>query len=179
MIEQILALVRESGQRSVVENPAVPNEHNDAVMQEASSSIFSGLQGLMQSGGPSALTTLFNGVQSGNSANPGLQQFSGNIAGNLAQKFGLSSGAAQSVVASLIPMVLGKMMNRGGTPGSGSGFNITDLLSSFAGGGGGTNAPGGSGNIIGNLSGMSAKVGLDRDGDGDTDLNDLMRLFGK
>jgi hypothetical protein len=179
MIEQILALVRESGQQSIVDNPAVPNEHNEAVMHEASSSIFGGLQGLMQSGGPSALTALFNGVQSGNAANPGVQQFSGQISENIAQKFGLSQGAAQSVVASLIPTVLGKMMhNNAASGGGGNGFNITDLLNSFGGGGGSTNAPGGGGGVLGNLSSMGSKIGLDRDGDGDTDLNDLMKLFG-
>lgn len=176
MLEQILALVRESGQQSVVENPAVPNQHNDAVMQEASSSIMNGLQGLMQSGGPSALTTLFGSIQKGDSANPGVQQFSGQISGNLAQKFGLDSGVAQSVVASLIPMVLGKMMNTSAASGGQGGFNITDLLGSFM--GGGSNAPGG-GSALGNLSSMGTKFGLDKDGDGDTDLSDLMRLFGK
>ncbi len=189
-----MELVRESGQQTVVENPAVPNEHNEAVMQEASSSIFSGLQNMMQTGGPGALKGLFEGVQSGDNNHPAVQQVANQFSGNLMQKFGLDSGAAKALAISLIPMVLGKLMNRSQNAPQGSGFSIGNILGSLMGGGGIGGALGGlmgggnqaqpqqanaGGGMLGSLSSMGAKMGLDKDGDGDTDLNDLMAMFRK
>src|SRR5687768_2028929 len=104
MLDQLMELVRESGQQTVVENPAVPNEQNEAVLQEASSSIYSGLQEQLQSGGPGALKTLFEGVESGDNNNPAVQQVANQFSGNIMEKFGLNSGAAKAIAISLIPM---------------------------------------------------------------------------
>jgi hypothetical protein len=184
MIDQLMDLVRESGQQTVVENPAVPNEQNEAVMQEASSSIFSGLQNVMQTGGPGALKNLFEGVESGDHSHPAVQQVASQTSNNLSEKFGLNSGAAKSIAASLIPVVLAKLMNRSRNADSSSGFSIGNILASLTGGTSQPGVPGGnqqqgSGDIMGNISRMGAKFGLDKDGDGDTDLNDLMRMFGR
>ena len=194
MFDQLMELVRESGQQAVVENPAVPNEHNEAVMQEASSSIFSGLQNMMQTGGPGALKGLFEGVQSGDNNHPAVQQVANQFSGNLMQKFGLNSSAAKAIALSLIPIVLGKLMHRSQNAPQGSGFSIGNILGSLMGGGGIGGALGGlmgggqqaqprqapaqSGGLMGNLSSMGVKLGFDKDGDGDTDLNDLMAMFG-
>lgn len=198
MFDQLMELVRESGQQTVVENPEVPNEHNDAVMQEASSSIYSGLQNMMQTGGPGALKGLFEGVQSGDNNHPAVQQVANQFSGNLMQKFGLGSGAAKSIAISLIPMVLGKLMNRSKGASPDSGFSIGNILGSLMGGSGGGGMLGGmlgglgggqqnqqpqqsntGGGMMGGLSSMGAKMGLDKDGDGDTDMNDLMAMFRK
>ncbi len=182
-----MELVRENGQQTVVKNPAVPNSQNEAVMQEASSSIFSGMQHMMQTGGPGALKSLFEGVQSGNTNHPAVQQVANDFSGNLMQKFGLDSGAAKALAISLIPMVLGKLMHRTQNAPQGSGFSIGSILGSLMGGGALGGLMGGgqsqqaqaqSGGMMGSLSSMGAKMGLDKDGDGDTDLNDLMSMFG-
>ena len=173
MFDQLMDLVRESGQESVVNNPAVPNEHNEAVMQEASSSIFSGLQNMLQTGGPGALKGLFEGVQSGDQNHPAVQQVANQFSGNLMQKFGLGSGIAKSIAISLIPVVLSKLMGRAQSAGnSNSGFSITNILGSLMGGGQPQMAGAGGG-----LSGIGNSLGLDRDGDGDTDMKDLMGMF--
>ncbi len=44
MLEQLMQLIQQSGQQSVVDNTEVPNEHNDAILNEAQQSITSGLQ---------------------------------------------------------------------------------------------------------------------------------------
>ena len=182
MFDQLLELVRDSGQQAVVENPAVPNEQNEAVMQEASSSLYSGLQNVAQTGGPAALKSLFQGVENGDHSNPAVQQVASQVSGNLTQKFGLNSSTAQSIATSLIPVVLGKLMNRSRNADNSSGFNVGNILGSIFGGGSQPGGPGSqpqSGGLMGNLSSMGTKFGLDKDGDGDTDLNDLMRMFGR
>lgn len=188
MFEQLMDLIKQSGQQSVIENPAVPNEHNDAVMQEASSSIFTGLQNMMQTGGPGALKGLFEGVQSGDNNNPAVQQVANHFSGNLMQKFGLDSGAAKALAISLIPMVLGKLMNNSKNAAPGTGFSITNILGSLMGGGAANSSTAGinpgqpqqaGGGMMDTISNLGTKFGLDKDGDGDTDLNDLMAMFKK
>ena len=47
MFEQLTELVKQYGGEAVVNNPAVPNDQNDAVMNEASSSIVDGLKNIL------------------------------------------------------------------------------------------------------------------------------------
>ncbi|MEO6833593.1 MAG: hypothetical protein ABI378_13420 [Chitinophagaceae bacterium] len=188
MFEELMNLVKQAGQQSVVENPAVPNEHNDAVMQEASTSIFGGLQNILQSGGPGALKSLFEGVQSGDNNHPAVQQVANQFSGNLMEKFGLDSGAAKALAMSLIPSVLGKLMNHSQNAAPDSGFSITNILGSLMGGGAAVPAtasitPGqpqqAGGGMMDTISSLGTKFGLDKNGDGKTDLSDLMVMFNK
>jgi hypothetical protein len=181
MFAELMQMIQQQGQQAVVNNPEVPNEQNEAVMQEASSSIMSGMTQMFQQGGPGALKTLFDGVQSGDNNNPAVQQLSSGFAGNIMEKFGISGAAASSIAASLIPVVLGKLMNRAKDPND-SGFDISSILGSLTGGGnpaaaaaGG--APAGGGDMMSTLSSLGANFGLDKNGDGKTDLSDLMKMF--
>lgn len=191
-----MEIIRQQGQQDVVANPAVPNEQNEAVMQEAAQSIQGQMQGLLQEGGPGALKNLFEGVQSGDTNNPAVQGMANNFAGGIAEKFGISGSAAKALAISLIPMVLSKLMNRAKDPND-KGIDISSILGSLLGGGsggglagmfGGGNNPtattaatqpaaAGSGDMMGQLSQMATKFGLDKNGDGKTDLSDLMKMF--
>lgn len=51
MLEQLSDLVKQYGNEAVVNNSSVPNELNEGVMDEASTSIFSGLQKIISDGG--------------------------------------------------------------------------------------------------------------------------------
>ena len=184
MFEQLLEMVQQQAQQSVVANPEVPNAHNEAVMNEAASSIQSGMQQMAQQGGPGAIKSLFEGVQNGDQSNPGVQQLSGNFAGNIMEKFGISKSTAMTIAASLIPVVLGKMMSRAKDPND-SGFNLSNILGSIMGGGANNAqpqmanaAPGmAGGNMMDTISSMATQFGMDKNGDGKTDLADLMKMF--
>lgn len=181
MLEELMKMIQQQGQQAVVANPEVPNEHNEAVMQEASSSIMSGMTQMFQQGGPGALKSLFEGVQSGDSNNPAVQQLSSGFEGNIMEKFGISGGTAKTIAASLIPVVLGKLMNQA-KDANGSGFDIGSILGSLTGGNPaatGAGAPAGGGDMMSTLSSLGASLGLDKNGDGKTDLSDLMKMFGK
>ena len=182
MLDQLMEMVREAGQQTVIENPEIPNEQNEAAMQAAQQGIFGGLQNIAQTEGPGGLKKLFEGVQNGNNDNPHVQQLSGNVAGGLMEKLGLNSGTAKSIAASLIPIVLGKMMNRSKDPNN-SGFDLSSILGSLMGGGNNSNPMGGgtpassNSGIGGTLSNLGAQFGLDKDGDGDVDMSDLAKMF--
>lgn len=165
MLEQLTELVKKFGGEAVVNNTAVPNEHNEAVMSETSNSIFSGLQQMVSSGKLNDLAGLLNGQSSIDMNNPVVQELSGKVTGNLTEKFGLSSDAAGSVAGGLIPQVLGGLLNKANDPNQ-PGFNMSDLISSISGGQGG--------GLMDMISSVGSKFGLDQDGDGQVGIGDAV-----
>ncbi|WP_118974603.1 hypothetical protein [Taibaiella koreensis] len=178
MLEQLMQMIQQSGQSSVIDNTDVPNEHNEAILNEAQQSITSGLQGLADTG---ELNTVMEAAQNGQPVEqlPAVQNISNNFMGSIMDKFGLNKGTAAMIASAVIPMVLSKVMNRGGQQAGGGGFDLGGLLSSLTGGGapaqGQAQASGGG--LMDSLSNIGAKLGLDKDGDGDVDLNDLSKLI--
>lgn len=181
MFEQLMQMIQQSGQQAVVENTEVPNENNDAILNEAQQSITSGLQGLASSG---QLNSLMESGQSAEqvAAHPAVQNISNNFMGSIMEKFGLNKGTAATIAAAIIPMVLSKMMNKGGAAQQGGGgFDLGGLLSSLTGGSGASAQQGqqqaGGGGIMDTLSNLGAKFGMDKDGDGDVDMSDLSKMI--
>ena len=168
MLDQLIQLVRENAQDAVVANPAVPNEQNDAVIGEATHSIASGLQDALANGNVKEVMGLFNSNGQIDSQNPVVNNISGNLISSLTQKFNLNSGAAASIAGSLIPSVLGSLVKKTNDP-SDNGFSLDSIFSSLT--GGSTNGM--------NLGGLLGKFagGLDKDGDGDVDMQDLMGMI--
>jgi hypothetical protein len=151
MFEQIIQqLIQQSGQQSVVNNPDVPNEHNEGVLKEAGSSIMSALGDLAAKG-------QVNEVLASPEGHPAVQEIQGNFATNIMQKFGINGGAAGSIAATLIPTILSAINGKTG------GMDVQSILQSIGG--------------VGGLSALGAKFGLDKDNDGDVDLNDVTKMF--
>jgi len=168
MLDQLVQLVRENAQQNVVANPAIPNDQNDAVIGEATQSIAAGLQNALANGNVREVMGLFNSDGQVDNNNPVVNNISGNLIGSLTEKFGLNSGAASSIAGSLIPAVLGSLVKKTNDP-SDNGFSLDGIFSSLT--GGSTNGM--------NLGGLLGKFagGLDKDGDGDVDLQDLMGMI--
>jgi hypothetical protein len=149
MLEQLFDLVQQNSQQSVVDNPDVPNEHNQEVINTLTSSITGGLQEQVQSGNLSGLMSLFGG-ESGSSAaslmnNPIVASIATNAIGAIVQKFGLNSQVAGSIVNSVLPGVLGAVIGQlNGQGGSGGGGFDLGSLSQMGGGlfGGGNDQQG-------------------------------------
>lgn len=181
MLEQFMSLLRESSQDAIVQNPEVPNEHNEAVMQEAAGSLQTGLQQIYQTHGASGVKQLFESAEANRTDAPEVQQVSQHFADNITNKLGIPKGSAMSMAMAIIPMLLRNMMRKGSGKSNG-GFDLGSILGSVLGGGGSRTATPGqksSGGLMGNLSNIGASLGLDKDKDGDVDLNDLMSMFGK
>ncbi len=165
MLDQLMNIIKQHGQQAVVENSAVPNEHNEAVMQEAGSSIFGGLQQMISGGNMDQITNLLQGNNS--SAVNGLSE---NFAGNIAQKFGINAETAKNIAGGLIPQVLNSLKNKANDPNDKS-IDLQGIISSLTSGNGS-----GVQNII---NSVGAQFGLDKDKDGDVDLGDITKMFGK
>ena len=166
MFEQLTQLVQQFGNDAVVKNDAIPNEQNEAVMNEASSSILSGLQKMVSEGGVEQLASLFNGNNAASGSNPVVQQLTEQLTGNLGSKFGLSNEVASGVAGSMIPKILGSLIGKAKDPNDSS-FNISDLVSAISGGGENSG-------IMDAISKYGGQFGLDQNADGKVDMSDAI-----
>lgn len=169
MFENLLNLVKEQAGDAIVNNPAIPNEHNDAAIAETSSSIAGGLQQMIASGGIKDVMKLFGGQGGDLTNNPVVQNLSGGVIQSLMNKFNIGQGEASGIAGSLIPSVLQNLVSKTNNPNDSS-FDIQGIFNSLSGGKTG-------GMDIAGLLGKVTSGGLDKDGDGDTDLSDITSMF--
>lgn len=167
MFEQLTQLVQQYGGTAVVNNNAVPNEHNEAVISETSNSIFAGLQKIASEGGGEQLAGLFSGKTPIDSSNPVVQQITQQLSGSLGQKFGLSSEASSGVASGTIPQILGSLVNKAKDPNDSS-FQISDIISSITGNSGQASG------IMDTISKYGMQFGLDQNNDGKVDVADVL-----
>jgi hypothetical protein len=101
--------------------------------------------------------------------NPVVQNLSGNVISDMMGRFGMDRGKAGSLVGSLLPVILSQLVRKTNDPSS-NGFSLDGLFGQLSGGRtSGMNLEG----LVGKLAGG----GLDRDGDGDVDFQDLAGMF--
>lgn len=181
MLDQLFNLVKQFSGETVVNNPEVPNEKNTEVMAEATHTIAGGLQNILSGGGLQSILSLFGGGGNSNSGasssglmkNPIVNMMIGHFMNKLMGKFGIQSGAASNIATSLIPNVLNGLISKTNDPNDNS-FDINGIIRSLTGG----NAPvaqtsGGGGGF--DLSGLIGKFTGDKDGDGDSDFQDILK----
>lgn len=171
MLEQLSDLVKQYGNEAVVNNNAVPNELNEGVMDEASTSIFSGLQKIISEGGADKIGELFQGENAGSASNPVVKQLTEQFSGNLGEKFDLSGDAASGVAGGLIPKVLGSLIGKAKNPNDKS-FEISDIVNSLSGGEGNSS-------VMDAIQKYGGQFGLDQNNDGKVDMSDAMAAVNK
>ncbi|MRX39813.1 hypothetical protein GJU43_11055 [Flavobacterium sp. LC2016-23] len=167
MFEQLTQLVQQYGGDAVVNNSAVPNEHNEAVIAETGNSIFAGLQKIASEGGAEQLAGLFNGSTPIDNSNPVVQQITQQLTGSLGEKFGLSNADSSGVASSIIPKVLNSLVNKAKDPNDSS-FQISDIIGAIAGNSGQASG------IMDTISKYGMQFGLDQNADGKVDVADVM-----
>jgi hypothetical protein len=139
MLDNLVDLVKGLAGDAVVNNPDVPNEHNDDVVAEATNTVASGLQNMVAGGGLQNVISMFSGggqqQGGGNSllSNPVVNMMVGHFASKLMSKFGLGSSQASGVANSLIPNVLSGLISKTNDPNN-SNFTLDNLLHSLTGG---------------------------------------------
>lgn len=135
MIEQLFNLIKEESQNEIINNPAIPNEFNDQAVGLATESVFSGLQSHLANGGLQDVLGMFAGGQAGPSTSNALMGgMTDNFVKGMMSKFGIDSPMAQTIAASVIPMVIGKLVSRTNDPAN-NGFDINGIIGSLIGGG--------------------------------------------
>ena len=177
MLENLLDLVKQHAGSAIIDNPAIPNQHNEAAISEAGNSIMDGLKNMIASGNTQDVVNLFNHQGGDIASQPAAQQISGNFIQTLMSKFGLGEGAASGIAASLIPTVLQSLVHKTNDPNNSS-FNIQSIIGSLVGGGSSNNTGGGGLNIE-NLISQFMGCGASTTGGGGGILDTLKGLMGK
>jgi hypothetical protein len=138
MLDNLFDLVKGLAGDSVINNPAVPNQDNDAVVAEATNTVAGGLQNLVAGGGLQSILSLFGGGgqqpgQNSLMSNPIVSMMIGHFTSKLMNKFGLQSNQASGVAQSLIPSVISNLISKTNDPNN-SNFTLDGLLHSLTGG---------------------------------------------
>ncbi len=111
---------------------------------------------------------LFNGETATVASSPVVEAIGSQFTSNFASKFGMDRAAASGLASSFLPGVMTQLVSKANDPADKS-FDIQRLFNELS--GGKTSGL----NMASLLS--KAKAGLDADGDGDVDLQDLKALF--
>jgi hypothetical protein len=179
MLENLFNLIKEQGATDVIDNPAIPNEKNNAVLADATHSVADGLQGVLAGGGLQNVLSLFSGGSNNTSGgaggllnNPIVSSIISNFTNKLTNNHGIPGDQASGIANSLIPNVLSTLVNRTNDPNNNS-FDINSLIGSLS--GGGHSQVGGVGGFdLQGILGSLTSGGMDANGDGKVGLDDIM-----
>lgn len=127
MLDQLKMLVEEYAEATIVNNPAVPEQHKTAAVKDVSEQIVYGLKIQAKSGNIEGLSALFQGsAKSSLVSDPLIKQLISSVATSLALKFGLTSFASHQIASSLLPNVINDFTTL-------KDFNLQETLESLEG----------------------------------------------
>lgn len=166
MLDQLIKLVEQNAGATIIKNPAIPDQHNQAAIKDVAAQIVSGLQSHATSGNLQQIVSMFkSGGGNAIANNPVVTSIISSVASNLATKFGVSPQAAQSMAASLLPTVMNQLVAKTNNPADSS-FDLGGILKTVSGNsgldvgsllgqvtGGGNNPLGGLGGMLGGMFG--------------------------
>ena len=167
MLENLINLVRQNAGDAVIDNPAIPNEKNEEAVESAGSSILATLKNALAGG---KLNDVLGFFKKGQEGSPALvQEATDNYSQDLQNNLGIAPEEANKTATNLVPQAMNQLASKTADPSDGS-FNIQDIFNKLSG-----NKTGGL-----DIQGMLNRFGggkLDKDGDGDVDLQDLKSMF--
>lgn len=174
MLENLFNLIKEQSVSDVIDNPIIPNEKNDAVIGDATSSVAESFQGVLAGGGLQNILSLFGGNQNSGSAssllnNPIVGNIITSFTNKLTANHGIAGDQASGIANNLIPGVISSLISKTNNPNDSS-FDINSIIGSLT---GGTTGSGGGIDLQG-LMGKFTSGGLDANGDGQVGLDDII-----
>ena len=175
MLKNLFNLIKEHGTDAVINNPAIPNEQNNAVLADATHSVADGLQGALAGGGLQSILSLFSSGENhsgGNGLlnNPIVSNIISSFTNKLTSNHGIGADQASGVANNLIPGVISSLINKTNDPNNSS-FDIGSIINLLSGGG---DAQNGGGFDIASLGNQFTSGGLDANNDGHVGLDDLI-----
>jgi hypothetical protein len=132
MFDELLKLVSNESGDQIINNPEIPNEQNNTAIETTTNSIIDSLKGQISGGNGADVLSLLGG-KSGVQGNPLVGNLTANVTNSLMDKLGISNPLAKQIAASLVPVVIGKLVNRTNDPND-NGFDINSIFGSLTGG---------------------------------------------
>lgn len=183
MLDKLFNIVKQFGQKLVVENPEVPNEQNQEVMADATKTIASGFQNVMAGGGFQNILDLFkrggNNRNSGTGGgiggllkNPIVTMMVGYFISKLVGKYKMNPSSASNVANNLIPNSVNDLIEQTNDPANPN-VTMDNLVGSLTGGGATQPASNGGDGILQNLLENFTGGGNGNSGGG-LDLQDII-----
>ncbi len=137
MLEQLFQLVKENASEAIIQNPEIPNEHNNAAIETTATGIFDILKSQISMGNiKDVFQMISQGASTANGlspSNPMMGMIMNTVGQQLMSKFGVKGVAANSIVSSLIPIVLQKFASKTADP-QDKGFDMDDMMGMLSGG---------------------------------------------
>lgn len=135
MLENLIQLVASQAQDAIVNNNAIPNEHNQTAINEVGNGIQQALSSQLSAGNLAGIMQMFTsgGNQSSLMSNPIAQSIISQVAGNLASKVGVSPAVATGIASSLLPSVLSQFTQQAADPNN-SQFDMNGIMQAISGG---------------------------------------------
>jgi len=129
MFEKLFLLVKNNAGMAVIDNPAIPAKYQDAVINEASSSIIEVLKGQMETGRIKDLIRFFQVSGYNNSL---VSSMVNKFAAKLNNFYGVDPGSAWTAANSLIPPVMQEIVKQSKNE-QNTEFGLTNLLTKLNG----------------------------------------------
>ncbi len=152
MLENLINLVKENAGDAIINNPAVPNEQNDAVIAAAGQSVQGSMQNMILQGKLQDLLSLFHNGVGNASSNSSVQNISTDLIHNLTEKFGFNQATSSGIASNLIPGLLQKLVSKTNDPSDNS-FSLEGIIGHLTSGGGLSN-------LLGGLTSNSSAEGI-------------------
>lgn len=125
MFDNLLKLVQENAGDAIVNNSAIPNEKNDLAINETTNSIFNTLKSQASGGNINNIMDMFNSATPPNAQVT--NSLTSNVTNDLMSKLGVNNSQASNIAATLIPKVMGQMVNKTNDPNDNS-FDMNSIL---------------------------------------------------
>jgi hypothetical protein len=167
MLNKLIDLIRENAGTGIIDNKAIPNEKNEQAVQTAGSSIMTTLQNALSGGRLDEVLGFFKGENAASSNI--VKEATDTYAKDLQTNVGLNEAEAKDAAAKVVPQAMTQLASKTADPADNS-FNIQDIFNKLSGGKTSTL------DVQGMLNKFTGGK-LDKDGDGDVDLNDLKSMF--
>lgn len=166
MLDQLTKLVKDN--IGALGGDGVPDNKTSETSTVVSHSIIDTLKNAVGSGNFKDVLGMFSGNKNPSETETG-RQIQQNTASELSQKLGMDANRSNDIAGSIVPNVLKNMVNKTNDPNDSS-FNLQDMLGHITGGKS-------RGFNIQDLMNKYKSGAFDKDGDGDTDLQDVMQMF--
>lgn len=117
MLDQIRNIVERNAQQSIIQNKAVPDQFNQAVIRDVSNQILGSLKGQVEQGNLQQLVSLFQGGTGRTFSNhPVIGNIISSVATSLSSRFNIPAQDAKSVATSLVPTVMSEVVKKTNDP---------------------------------------------------------------